>query len=95
VGVVSKIRAEGLILPAYSVDARVDSRDVSGFKRRSARSSPAEDGPSGSVSRRGVDVWQTRAIARIKDSLENGHPSRERAAVNDKTTPQRPTVKPG
>jgi hypothetical protein len=51
--VLSENRAEGLVRPAYRVDGRGGSRDAAGLQTPLPRGySPAEDGPSGAVSRR-------------------------------------------
>jgi hypothetical protein len=63
--VLSENRAEGLVRPVYRGDGRVDSRDAPAASSAAPLGySPSEDGPSGPVSRRGVDDLRFGGIAR-------------------------------
>ena len=74
--VASEDRGEGLVRLAYMGDGCGGSRDAAGLSNAAPLGySPAEDGPSGPVSRRRVDDLRVRGTrTNITNFLENGNP---------------------
>src|SRR5436305_5747892 len=85
--VLSENRAEDLVRSVYRGDGRGDSRDAPAASSAAPRGySPSEDGPSGPVSRRGVDDLRFGGNrTNIKNILGNGNHPRPRTPtpVND------------
>jgi hypothetical protein len=73
--VLSENRAESLVRPVYRDDGRGDSRDAPAASSAAPLGySPSEDGPSGPVSRRGVDDLRFGGNrTNIKNTLGNGN----------------------
>jgi hypothetical protein len=89
--VLSENRAEGLVRPVYRGDGRGDSRDAPGTSTAAPLGySPPEGGPSGPVSRRGVDdlrFGENRTI--IKNILGNGNPPASDTRARQQAEPRR------
>jgi hypothetical protein len=88
--VLSENRAEGLVRPVYRGDGRDDSRDAPGTSTAAPLGySPPEGGPSGPVSRRGVDDLRfggNRTI--IKNILGNGNPPASDTRARQRAEPR-------